>query len=39
VRRRFAARPVIFPDATFARALDQKARDNLAREIAKLEGE
>lgn len=38
VLRRFAARPVIFPDAAFARAYDQKARDNLAREVAMLEG-
>ena len=38
VLRRFAARPVIFPDAAFARALDRKARDNLARELAMLEG-
>jgi predicted metal-dependent HD superfamily phosphohydrolase len=38
VLRRFAARPVIFPDADFARACDSKARDNLAREIASLTG-
>ena len=38
VLRRFAARPVIFPDAAFARACDSKARDNLAREIASLKG-
>ena len=38
VLRRFAARQVIFPDATLAKALDQKARDNLARELATLEG-
>jgi predicted metal-dependent HD superfamily phosphohydrolase len=38
VLRRFAARPVIFPDADFARACEQKARDNLAREIASLTG-
>ncbi|HTC96388.1 MAG TPA: phosphohydrolase [Bradyrhizobium sp.] len=36
VLRRFAARPVIFPDADFAQAGEQKARDNLAREIASL---
>ena len=36
VLRRFAARPVIFPDAEFARACEQKARDNLAREITSL---
>jgi predicted metal-dependent HD superfamily phosphohydrolase len=35
---RFAARPVIYPDAAFARACDDKARDNLAREIASLKG-
>ncbi|HZR73731.1 hypothetical protein [Bradyrhizobium sp.] len=39
VLRRFAARPVIFPDAAFARALDKTARDNLARELAALEGD
>ena len=38
VLRRFAARPVIFPDAAFAKACEQKARDNLAREIASLKG-
>jgi predicted metal-dependent HD superfamily phosphohydrolase len=38
VLRRFAARPVIFPDAGFAKAFDRKARDNLARELAMLEG-
>jgi predicted metal-dependent HD superfamily phosphohydrolase len=38
VLRRFAARPVIFPDAAFARACEQKARDNLARELAFLKG-
>jgi predicted metal-dependent HD superfamily phosphohydrolase len=32
----FAAKPVIFPDATFAATYDQKARDNLARELASL---
>ena len=36
VLRRFAARPVIFPDAAFAQACETKARDNLAREIASL---
>jgi predicted metal-dependent HD superfamily phosphohydrolase len=35
--RRFAARPVIFPDAAFAQACEQKARDNLARELAFLQ--
>ena len=38
VLRRFAARSVIFPEAGFAQALDRKARENLAREIAMLEG-
>jgi predicted metal-dependent HD superfamily phosphohydrolase len=38
VLRRFAARPVIFPDAAFAHAYDQKARHNLARELATLSG-
>jgi predicted metal-dependent HD superfamily phosphohydrolase len=38
VLRRFAARPVIFPDAAFARACEKKARANLAREIASLTG-
>ena len=38
VLRRFAARPVIFPDASFARAWETKARDNLARELASLRG-
>ena len=32
----FAARPVIFPDPAFAAKYDQKARDNLAREVALL---
>jgi predicted metal-dependent HD superfamily phosphohydrolase len=32
----FAARPVIFPDPAFAAKYDQKARDNLARELASL---
>jgi predicted metal-dependent HD superfamily phosphohydrolase len=38
VLRRFAARPVIFPDIAFARTCEQKARDNLARELASLRG-
>jgi predicted metal-dependent HD superfamily phosphohydrolase len=38
VLRRFAARPVIFPDANFAKACDRKARDNLARELVSLLG-
>jgi predicted metal-dependent HD superfamily phosphohydrolase len=38
VLRRFAARPVIFPDAAFAQACEKKARDNLAREIVSLKG-
>jgi len=33
---RFAARPVIFPDPTFAATYDRRARDNLARELAVL---
>ncbi|WP_316188228.1 MULTISPECIES: phosphohydrolase [unclassified Bradyrhizobium] len=33
---RFARRPVIYPDAGFAAALDQKARANLARELRGL---
>ncbi|WOH65005.1 phosphohydrolase [Bradyrhizobium sp. BWA-3-5] len=32
----FAAKPVIFPDAAFAAKYDQKARANLARELASL---
>ncbi|WP_426426316.1 HD domain-containing protein [Bradyrhizobium genosp. A] len=36
VLRRFAARPVIYPDAGFATKYDQRARDNLARELASL---
>ena len=36
VLRRFAARPVIYPDAGFAARYDQRARDNLARELASL---
>ncbi|WP_234680059.1 HD domain-containing protein [Bradyrhizobium monzae] len=36
VLRRFAARPVIYPDAGFAATYDQRARDNLARELASL---
>ncbi|MBR0776612.1 phosphohydrolase [Bradyrhizobium diazoefficiens] len=36
VLRRFAARPVIFPDARFAATFDRQARDNLARELASL---
>jgi predicted metal-dependent HD superfamily phosphohydrolase len=38
VLRRFAVRPMIFPDAAFAQACEQKARDNLARELASLRG-
>ncbi|CAL77965.1 conserved hypothetical protein; Predicted HD phosphohydrolase [Bradyrhizobium sp. ORS 278] len=33
---RFAKRPVIYPDATFAAALDERARANLARELRAL---
>ena len=36
VLRRFAARPAIYPDAGFAAKYDQRARDNLARELASL---
>jgi predicted metal-dependent HD superfamily phosphohydrolase len=36
VLARFAARPVIFPDADFAARYDRPARDNLARELASL---
>jgi predicted metal-dependent HD superfamily phosphohydrolase len=36
VLARFAARPVIFPDADFAAKYDRPARDNLARELASL---
>jgi predicted metal-dependent HD superfamily phosphohydrolase len=35
---RFAARPVIFPDAAFAAKYDRPARENLARELASLRG-
>jgi len=38
VLSRFAARPVIFPDAAFAPTCEQKARENLARELASLRG-
>ena len=38
VLRRFAAKPVIFPDAAFALTCEQKARENLARELASLRG-
>lgn len=36
VLRRFAARAVIYPDASFALMYDQRARENLARELAEL---
>jgi predicted metal-dependent HD superfamily phosphohydrolase len=36
VLRRFMARPVIFPDPGFATRYDQRARANMAREIASL---
>lgn len=36
VLRRFAARQVIYPDAEFAARYDQRARENLARELASL---
>ncbi len=38
VLRRFAARPMIFPDADFAKLCDRKARDNIARELVSLLG-
>jgi len=38
VLSRFAARPVLFPDAAFAQTCETKARDNLARELASLRG-
>jgi predicted metal-dependent HD superfamily phosphohydrolase len=38
VLSRFAAQPVIFPDAAFARRYDRQARENLARELASLQG-
>ena len=38
VLRRFAAQPVIFPDPAFATRFDRQARDNLARELASLQG-
>jgi len=38
VLRRFAKRPVIFPDAVFALTCEPKARENLARELASLKG-
>ena len=36
VLKRFMARPVIFPDPAFATRYDQRARANMAREIASL---
>jgi predicted metal-dependent HD superfamily phosphohydrolase len=36
VLARFAARPVIYPDAGFAAQLDSQARANIARELAAL---
>lgn len=36
VLRRFAARPVIYPEAGFAATYDRRARDNLGRELAFL---
>ena len=36
VLSQFAARPVIFPDASFAANYDRQARENLARELASL---
>ncbi|CCE00829.1 phosphohydrolase [Bradyrhizobium sp. STM 3809] len=37
VLRRFASRPVIYADAEFAAALEQRARANLARELRALQ--
>jgi predicted metal-dependent HD superfamily phosphohydrolase len=37
VLRRFVARPVIFPEAAFARDHEQRARENMARELASLQ--
>jgi predicted metal-dependent HD superfamily phosphohydrolase len=37
VLRRFATRPVIFPDAAFARACERLARENIGRELASLQ--
>jgi len=36
VLRRFAGRPAIYPDASFAAKYDRRARDNLARELVSL---
>ena len=36
VLEQFAARPVIFPDASLAATFDRQARENLARELAAL---
>ncbi|MGY3342930.1 putative metal-dependent HD superfamily phosphohydrolase [Bradyrhizobium sp. USDA 4459] len=36
VLRRFAARPVIYPDSNFAATYDRRARANLAPELAAL---
>ena len=38
VLRQFAARPMIFPDAAFALKYEQRARENIAREVASLQG-
>ncbi len=38
VLSRFAAQPMIFPDAAFARKYDRQARENLARELVSLGG-
>jgi predicted metal-dependent HD superfamily phosphohydrolase len=37
VLKRFLERPVIYPEASFAKRLDRMARENLAREITVLE--
>jgi predicted metal-dependent HD superfamily phosphohydrolase len=39
VLQRFAARPIIFPDAAFASKYEQGARENIARELASLQGD
>jgi predicted metal-dependent HD superfamily phosphohydrolase len=39
VLRRFAARSVIFPDVASAQGCEQRARGNIARELASLQGE
>jgi predicted metal-dependent HD superfamily phosphohydrolase len=36
VLRRFVDRPIIYPDADFAKKYDRRARENIAREMASL---